>query len=132
MKTMTATLTGLATATLFAATAQAADTSNMDSAAMTMTSETVRTVKTIDADGEVSMKTVTVMPTETRKTAVMSAFAEQNTDAYIVADADGELFINHLIPVAELPDPTLELDVIDTYTAEYRGMTFTNKVVTEE
>ena len=124
MKLLMTTLTGLTTATLFAVTAQAAEMSDK-------TSKTIKSVETIDADGEVSVKTVEVAPTDMHRTAVMSAYAEQNTDAYIVEGENGQLYINHLIPVSELPDPTLAVRTEDTYSVEYQGMTFTNRVVSE-
>ena len=118
----------LAASTLMAATAQAGDMNT--SSDYQPQSRTTTMVKTIDADGQVGQ--MTVVANTPRKTAVLGALAVQNTDAYVVEAPDGELFINHLIPVSDLPDPTLDPDVVDTYTYEYRGMTFTNRVVRDE
>ena len=129
MKFATATL-ALATTALFATTAQAGAMKSQDTAIQPVQSRTTTMVKTIDADGQVgSMQVVANTP---RKTAVLGALAVQNTDAYVVEAPDGELFINHLIPVSELPDPALDPDVVDTYTYEHRGMTFTNRIVRNE
>ena len=46
-----------------------------------------------------------------------------------VEGPDGKIYYNRIIPISELPDPTLEIEEAETYTFEYRGMTFTNKVV---
>ena len=131
MKFATATAAALAATALMTTTAAAGEyksemkTSSMQQGKMT------KMVKTIDADGEVSTITVEAMPMETRKTAVLGALAVQKSDAYVVQDQSGELFINHLVPVAELPDPTLNVREIETYTTEYRGMVFTNRVTSE-
>ena len=131
MKFATATAAALAATALMTTTAAAGEyksemkTSSMQQGKMT------KMVKTIDADGEVSTITVEAMPMETRKTAVLGALAVQKSDAYVVQDQSGELYINHLVPVAELPDPTLNVREIETYTTEYRGMVFTNRVTSE-
>ena len=129
--TATATAAALAATALMTTTAAAGEyKSEMKSASMQQGKMT-KMVKTIDADGEVSTITVEAMPMETRKTAVLGALAVQKSDAYVVQDQSGELFINHLVPVAELPDPTLNVRTTDTYTTEYRGMVFTNRVISE-
>ena len=139
MKIMTTATAALAITALSATAAFAGDMKSYDKASMTTASsqaqmnqgKMTKMVKTIDADGQVSTMTVSAMPQETRKTAVLGALAVQNTDAYVVEAPDGELFINHIVPLSELPDPTLNVNTQDTYTVEYRGMVFTNRVVAE-
>ncbi len=132
MKLMTATAAALAATAMMTTTAAAGDynKAEMKSSAMQQGKMT-KMVKTIDADGAVSTMTVDATPMETRKTAVLGALAEQNSDAYVVQDQSGELFINHIVPLSELPDPSLEVREVQTYTTEYRGMVFTNRVVSE-
>lgn len=124
-----ATTTAIAATALFATSAHAGEMKMDDMTAKAPQSRTTVMVKTIDADNQVS--TVQMVANTPRKTAVLGAFAEQKTDAYIVEDTDGELYINHLLPVSELPDPTLEVTEVDRYTTQYRGMTFTNRIVAE-
>ncbi|MEM7728669.1 MAG: hypothetical protein AAF311_05270 [Pseudomonadota bacterium] len=132
MKTIFKAALGTATAALFAGTAQAGMTQAETQAADAETPVvTTRTVQTLDADGQVGQLTLVEVDRNPQMTAVLGALAMQETDAYIVQDNDGALFINHLVPVEELPDPTLMVETLDTYDIAYRGMTFTNKVVDE-
>jgi len=127
MKTILKITLGLSTAAIFATTAQAEE---VKPAEMTKTVATTQTVKTIDADNQVSQLTLARMSEDTQ--AVLGAFEQQNTDAYIVQNNDGALFINHLVLIEDLPDPTLSVDVVDTYEITHRGMTFTNKIIGEQ
>ncbi|GLQ21152.1 hypothetical protein ACFFUB_06680 [Algimonas porphyrae] len=129
MKTFIATATGLLVATGFAATAQAG---GMVDKSKTEAKADTQVVQTIDADGQVGQLTIFEVDTNDRTTAVLGAFEQQNTDAYIVADNEGDLYINHLIPISELPDPYLDVDTEETYTIEYKGMTFTNRIVEQD
>jgi hypothetical protein len=115
---------GLVTAALLTTTAYA---EGVKAPEMTKTVESTQTVKTIDADNQVSQLTLVRMNEDSQ--AVLGAFEQQNTDAYIVQDNDGDLFINHLVPIEELPDPALNVEVVETYEITYRGVTFTNKIV---
>lgn len=119
---------GLTAATLIATTAQAGGITEKTAQTDQIQPSPV-TVQTIDSDGQVGQLTIYTTDSDFQKTAVLGALAQQTTDAYIVQDNDGDLFINHLVPVEDLPDPNLEVRTIDTYTTEYRGMTFTNKIV---
>ena len=116
-----------ATAILVAATATPAFAGEMMKETTTVTAETT-TVRTIDGDNQVGQVTIFTAG-DANKSAVLGALAEQKTDAYIVADQAGNVYINHLIPVEELPDPTLSVDTIDTYEVTYNGMVFTNRIV---
>lgn len=130
MKTLSKTALGLLTATLLASTAQAAGTS--DKAKLESAEPVPVTVKTIDGNGQTGEITIFTSEADTQKTSVLGAFEQQTTEAYIVRDNDGDLFINHVLDVEELPDPTLELETVDTYTYEYRGIVFTNKITEVE
>lgn len=127
MKTILTLTLGLSTAVIFATGAQAEEVKPAD---MTKTVATTQTVQTIDADNQVSQLTLSRMGEDTQ--AVLGAFEQQNTDAYIVQNNDGALFINHLVLIEELPDPTLSVDVVETYEITHRGMTFTNKIIGEQ
>jgi len=120
MKTILKATLGLTTAALMATAAQAGDAQPSDMTAP-------QTVKTIDSDNQVSQLTIISMDED--REAVLGAFEQQNTDAYIVQDEDGDLFINHLVLIEELPDPALDVEVVETYEVTYRGVTYTNKVV---
>lgn len=114
---------GATTLALIATSAQAQSEMN---AAKTVTSET-QTVETIDSNDQVGKLTITRVDAEGQ--AVLGVLEQQTTDAYIVQDQSGDLFINHLVPLSDLPDPQLEIDVVDTYQVTYRGVTYTNKIV---
>lgn len=118
---------GLSTAVVFATTAYAQEIKPTE---MTKTVASTQTVKTIDADNQVSQLTLVRMSEDSQ--AVLGAFEQQNTDAYIVQNNDGDLYINHLVPIEDLPDPALTVDVVDTYEITYRGVIYTNKVIDEQ
>lgn len=122
MKTVLKATLGLSVAALFSSTAYAGD-------AQTSDVMTPQTVKTIDSDNQVSQ--LTIVRIDEDREAVLGAFEQQNTDAYIVQNEEGDLFINHLVPVEDLPDPALAIDVVDTYEVTYRGVTYTNKVIAD-
>jgi len=125
MKIILKTTLGLSTAALLAATAQAGDTTSEASA--DTTAPTTQIVKTIDADNQVGQLSIVRM--DKNNEAVLGAFEEQNTDAYIVQDNEGDLYINHLVAIEDLPNPDLDVETVETYEVTYRGMTFTNKVI---
>lgn len=124
MKMILKTTLGLSTAALLATTAQAGEVKPSD---MAKTVASTQTVKTIDADNQVGQ--LTLVRTNEDGQAVLGAFEQQNTDAYIVQNNNGDLFINHMVLIEELPDPALNVETIDTYEITYRGITFTNKIV---
>lgn len=132
MSTLIKTTLGMAAAALFSANAQAGIMSSAQSTDVKADAPVSQTVKTIDADGQVGELTIYRAEVDPRKSVVLGAFEEQETDAYIVQDNDGELYINHLVPIETLPDPTLDVEIVDTYTTEYRGLVFTNKVLDEQ
>ena len=81
--------------------------------------------------GDMSTKAETaetvVTVTATANTAVLSSQANKVR----VVDENGNVFYNHFVPKAELP----EVDVVDTtasesgtYTIEYEGRIYTNKI----
>ena len=125
MKIILKTTLGLSTAALLAATAQAGDAAS--EAAADTTAPTTQIVKTIDADNQVGQLSIVRM--DKNNEAVLGAFEEQNTDAYIVQDNEGDLYINHLVAIEDLPNPDLDVETVETYEVTYRGMTFTNKVI---
>lgn len=127
---ITAILAATATTALLATTAQAGDMKTDMSAMQPVQSRTTTMVKTIDADGQVGQMTVTA--NTPRQTAVLGALATQTTDAYVVEDSQGDLHLNHLVDISELPEYRLDPEVIDTTTVQYRGMTFTNRIVRNE
>ena len=118
---------------LVATTAQAGiDQAKTDKAADEAVVTETKTVQTLDADGQVGQLTIVEVDRNPNLTAVLGALEMQNTEAYIVQDNEGDLFINHLVPIEDLQDPTLDVDTVDTYEVTYRGMTFTNKIVSDQ
>jgi hypothetical protein len=122
MKTVLKATLGLSVAALLSSTVQAGETQTPDVMAP-------QTVKTIDSDNQVSQ--LTIVRIDEDREAVLGAFEQQNTDAYIVQNEEGDLFINHLVPVEDLSDPALDVEVVDTYEVTYRGVTYTNKVIAD-
>lgn len=55
--------------------------------------------------------------------------AVDETDLIAVEGPDGRIYYNRIIPVAELPDPELDLRVVETFDVEHEGEVFTNKIV---
>jgi hypothetical protein len=126
MKMIAKATLGLTTAALLATSAHAGQTKSDETA---KTAEPTQTVKTIDSDNQVSQLTLVRMNENGQ--AVLGAFEKQTTDAYIVQNSDGDLFINHLVLIENLPDPALKVETIETFETTYRGIIFTNKIVGE-
>lgn len=126
MKTIAKVTLGLTMTALLATAAHAEPVKSSD---MTKTGESTQTVKTIDSDNQVSQLTLVRMNEDSQ--AVLGAFEQQTTDAYIVQNNAGDLFINHLVLIEELPDPSLDVETVETYEITYRGITFTNKIIGE-
>ena len=133
MNTIMTTTIAIAATTMMATGALAGEAkSAMKSDTVNATTMKTQTVRTIDADGQVGEITIFDTEASDQKVAVLGTFSQQATNAYVVRDNEGDLYINHIIPVDELPDPNLDVEVIDTYEVTYRGMTFTNKIVNEQ
>jgi len=61
---------------------------------------------------------------------VMGAVERSN---YItVTDENGNTYLNKIVNIDELPNPQLDLETVETYTYEYQGRTYTNRVVVED
>jgi hypothetical protein len=133
MKTMSKLGLGIVTAAVMAASAQASmidgPQADADKATTDRSVKSTHTVQTLDADGRVGELTLIEFEESSQVTDVLGALEMQETEAYIVQDNDGRLFINHLVPIESLQDPELEVDTVETYEISYRGMTFTNKIV---
>jgi hypothetical protein len=50
-------------------------------------------------------------------------------DIVRVTDEDGKTYLNRFIPVEVLPDPTLDVETLNTVTYEYQGRVYTNRNV---
>ena len=57
--------------------------------------------------------------------------AVDSSELIPVEGPDGQIYYNRFIPVSELPDPALELRVLDTVQINHEGEVFTNKIVQE-
>lgn len=91
---------------------------------MNKTAEPVKTEMTTEAP-----ESRTIALRKELETEVRGAVARGELVA--VEGPDGRVYYNRFIPVSELPDPELDLRVIDTYEVNYEGETYTNKVVQE-
>jgi len=58
--------------------------------------------------------------------------AVERSDYIPVTDENGVTYLNKIVDIDELPNPQLELETVDTYTYEYEGRVYTNKVVVED
>lgn len=61
------------------------------------------------------------------KTAVLAA--SDRAGLIPVTDEKGQTFYNQVVDTDELPISDSNVDVADTYTFEYNGRTYTNKIV---
>lgn len=64
------------------------------------------------------------MPEEVMETVETSNFIA-------VEGPDGQIYYNHIVEVSELPDPELNLRVIETFEVAHDGAVYTNKLVEE-
>lgn len=85
-----------------------------------MTTQTTQVIEAERLDGPL----ITVVPNTQFE--VLGA-VERDGGTFYAIPAAGDVFYNH-VP-AELTEVSTEVDEIDTFTYEYRGMTFTNRVV---
>jgi len=47
----------------------------------------------------------------------------------VVRDENGNVFYNQIVEIEDLQEVELDAEVVDTFTYEYQGRTYTNKVV---
>lgn len=85
-------------------------------------------VETQNMTAETTEARVITIPAET-ETEVLSTMESNNLIP--VQDQDGRIYYNRIIPLSELPDPDLDLRVLDTYDVNYAGEVYTNKIVQE-
>ena len=52
-------------------------------------------------------------------------------DLIPVEGPDGQTYYNRIVPVSDLPDPDLDLRVLDIIDIKYEGEIYTNKLVQE-
>jgi len=86
MRTLIKTTLGVTAAALFSANAHAGIMSDTQSTEVKVEAPVSKTVKTIDADGQVGQLTLYRVDSNPRKAAVLGALEEQTTEAYIVQD----------------------------------------------
>ena len=67
--------------------------------------------------------------TTTANTIVMGAV--ERSELIPVTDKEGNVYYNHFVPDSELFDASIDIETVDTYTYEYNGRIYTNKIVTE-
>lgn len=108
-------------ATLAAPAAIAEDSTAKENVQMAM-------VESQDMTAESTEARIIAIPAET-ETEVLST--TESSDLIPVQGPDGRIYYNRIIPVSELPDPDLDLRVLDTYNVNYEGEVYTNKIVQE-
>lgn len=70
--------------------------------------------------------------TPTESVQIIEARVETKEAGLIAVEGpDGRTYYNRIVPIETLPDPTLDLRVIDTVDIRYDGEVYTNKVVEE-
>ena len=67
--------------------------------------------------------------TKTENTVVLSTV--ERSDLIPVTDQEGNVFYNRYVSADELFDASIDHKIVDTFTYEYQGRTYTNKVVAE-
>ena len=71
----------------------------------------------------------TPVETKTENTVVLSTI--ERSDLIPVTDQEGNVFYNRYVSADELFDASIDHKIVDTFTYEYQGRTFTNKVVAD-
>ena len=81
--------------------------------------------------GEASEKddVQTTKVTTTANTTVMGAV--ERSELIPVTDEEGKVYYNHFVPDSDLFDASIDIETVDSYTYEYNGRIYTNKIVTE-
>ena len=67
--------------------------------------------------------------TTTANTTVMGAI--ERSELIPVTDEEGKIYYNHFVADSDLFDASIDIETVDTYTYEYNGRIYTNKIVTE-
>ncbi|WP_154813746.1 hypothetical protein [Hellea balneolensis] len=98
------------------------------------------TFKTLSATGFVALFMAAPTAFAAENTADTKTVKSENTQVLAavetanvipVQDEDGQVFYNHYVDDSELFDASLDFETVDTYTFEYEGRIYTNKIVTE-
>lgn len=84
----------------------------------------------VKAEETAQTQSKTVYTQNQESTEVRSAIA--TGDMVRVVDENGNVYINKFIAIEDLPDPTLNVEVLDTMTFEYEGRIYTNRIVETE
>jgi len=53
----------------------------------------------------------------------------ETSDFVAVEGPDGQIYYNHIVDISELPDPEINLRVIETFEVTHDGIVYTNKIV---
>lgn len=89
---------------------------------MSSKAKTSTKVVTTPAQPQKKVQTQAVVAAEVRG-------AVARGDLIAVEGPNGTVFYNKLIRVADLPDPTLTVQAVDTVTFTHEGRTYTNRIV---
>lgn len=55
--------------------------------------------------------------------------AVSSGDLTAVEGPEGRIYYNRIIPISDLPDPELNIEVLETFEVEFEGDVYTNKIV---
>ena len=69
--------------------------------------------------------------TETKVENTQVLAAVETANLIPVQDENGQIFFNHYVSADELLDVTPEFETVDTFTYEYNGRIYTNRIVTQ-
>ena len=67
---------------------------------------------------------------ETRQAVLNQRADRGHQDLRPVTDESGQIFYNHIVPREDLFKVDYDVNVVGTYTFEYNGKIYTNKIVT--
>lgn len=104
---------------------------NFKTAAIVGSSALLLFAATAHAGETKTPKDVQSKVTTTEKTEVLSASTAKD-NLIPVTDENGDVYYNHYVAADELFDASADLETVDTYTVEYNGRTYTNKIVVED
>jgi len=124
------TITLLAASTLLLAGTNAFAGDQMQADEMKTNTKAEMTQKAETPQAETTKSAVVTFTKTEEDPRVLGAIARG--DMVKVQDNNGIVYLNRFVPVSELPDPELKVDTVDTYTYEYNGRIYTNRIVDEK
>ena len=86
--------------------------------------------KSVQSQTLMNPKSQTTLYAAKNDSAVLTAVSTaENNDLIRVRDNDGNIHYNHVLTPSELTEVDYDLEIVDTYSFNYQGQTYTNKIV---